>query len=61
MIQAEQEHALSAGWQVKLDTTIPSGSSTCHFTLWKATDEESRAWDGYSQLLEAKALARHKK
>ena len=61
MIQAAQEHALSAGWQVKFDTTIPSGSSTCHFTLWKATDDESRAWDGYSQLLEAKALARHKK
>ena len=58
MIDAAKELALSAGWQVKFDSTIPAGAATCHFTLSKATDEESRAWDQYSQLLEAKALTR---
>ena len=58
MIQAAQEHGLAEGWQVRFDSTIPAGASTCHFTLWKATDEERREWDRYSQLLEAKALTR---
>jgi hypothetical protein len=58
MIQAAQEHTLGRGWQVKFDSTIPAGAPTCHFTLWRATDEEARAWDAYSQTLEAKALTR---
>jgi hypothetical protein len=58
MIAAAQEHTLGRGWQVKFDSTIPAGAPTCHFTLWKATDEESAAWDAYSQTLEAKALTR---
>jgi hypothetical protein len=61
MIAAAQEHGLAAGWQVRFDSTIPAGAKTCHFTLWKATDEERAAWDSYSQLLEAKALTRHRK
>jgi len=60
MIEAAREHTLSKNWQVKFDSTIPAGAPTCHFTLWHATDEEARAWDGYSQLLEAKALTRKK-
>jgi len=61
MIQAAQEVALGPQWQVKFDSTIPAGAATCHFTLWKASDDEAREWNAYSQLLEAKALVRHKK
>lgn len=61
MIAAAQAHGLAAGWQVRFDSTIPAGATTCHFTLWKATDEERAAWDSYSQLLEAKALTRKRK
>jgi hypothetical protein len=60
MIQAAQEHGLAEGWQVRFDSTIPAGASTCHFTLWKATDEERAEWDRTSQLLEAKALVRRR-
>jgi len=60
IIQAAQEFALGAGWQVRFDSTIPAGAKTCHFTMWRATDEERQAWDSYSQLLEAKALTRHR-
>jgi hypothetical protein len=58
MIAAAQEHTLGRGWQVKFDSTIPAGAPTCHFTLWRATDEEAAAWDAYSKTLEAKALTR---
>ena len=29
--------------------------------MWNATDDERREWDTYSQLLEAKALTRHRR
>ena len=58
MIQAAQEHALSENWNVRFDSTIPAGAKTCHFTMWKASDEEQAQWNSYSQLLEAKALNR---
>lgn len=58
MIAAAREHGGFRGWEVKFDQTIPAGAETCHFTLWKATDEERAAWDEYTQLLEAKALKR---
>jgi hypothetical protein len=61
MIAAAQEVALGKQWQVRFDSTIPAGAPTCHFTLWKASDDEHRAWNEYSQLLEAKALTRHKR
>ena len=62
MIEAAQERALASGWQVRFDTTIPSGAHTCHFTLWKPQSERENAeWNSYSELLEAKALARHKR
>lgn len=57
MIEAAQEHALGRGWQVKFDSTIPAGATTCHFTLWKG-DPDDPAWNQYTQLLEAKALTR---
>jgi len=58
MIEAAQEHALGAGWQVKFDSTIPAGAPTCHFTVWKASEAEAAEWNRYSELLEAKALTR---
>ena len=61
MIDAAREHTLGRGWQVKFDTTIPSGAQTCHFTMWNATEAEAAEWDRYSQLLEAKALTRARK
>jgi len=61
MIAAAREHGKSFGFEVRFDTTIPSGAETCHFTLWKASDEEKEQWDGYTKLLEAKALARAKR
>jgi hypothetical protein len=61
MIDAAREHTLGKGWQVRFDSTIPSGAQTCHFTLWNATEEEAAEWNKYTQLLEAKALVRHKR
>jgi hypothetical protein len=61
MIEAAYQHALGRGWQVKFDSTIPAGAKTCHFTMWNATEAEAKAWTDYSQLLEAKALVRHKR
>jgi len=60
MIAAGKEHALGQGWQVKFDTTIPSGSTTCHFTMWNAPDAAAAEaeWNKYTHLLEAKALTR---
>jgi hypothetical protein len=58
MLDAAREHAMTKGWQVRFDTTIPAGASTCHFTLWNATESETTEWNRYSQLLEAKALIR---
>jgi hypothetical protein len=58
MIEAAREAARMRGWEVRFDSTIPAGASTCHFTLWKATDEERAQWEGYTKLLEAKALVR---
>ena len=59
MIEAAKHHTLGRGWQVRFDSTIPSGATTCHFTLSHAPGAEQ--WDAYSQLLEAKALTRHKR
>ena len=39
------EHGLGTRWQVRFDTTIPSGATTCHFTLWKASDAEAAEWN----------------
>ena len=61
MIEAAQEHTLGKGWQVRFDSTIPAGAPTCHFTLWNATDEEKAKWNQYTELLEAKALTRHRR
>lgn len=56
MLDAFEEAGLAPGFQVRVDTTIPTGAPTCHFTLWKATDEEGQAWGKYTRQLEEKAL-----
>lgn len=61
MLDAAIEFGGRFGFDVRFDTTIPSGAETCHFTMWKATDTEKAAWVSYTQLLEKKALERAKK
>ena len=62
MIDAADEHFRNQGrkmdFEVRFDTTIPSGAATCHFTLWRATGEERAHWDAHTKLLEAKAIVR---
>ncbi len=58
MIDAARELGSARGWEVRFDQTIPAGATTCHFTVWKASEGEAQAWNAYSQLLEAKALTR---
>jgi hypothetical protein len=61
MLDAAREHAARFGFEVRFDTTIPSGAATCHFTLWKPSPEERGAWEEYTRRLEEKALAHAKK
>jgi hypothetical protein len=65
MIDAATEYAKAHGFpmefEVRFDTTIPSGAPTCHFTLWRATGDERVQWQAYTHLLEAKAIVRARK
>ena len=61
MLDAAREKTNRFGFEVRFDTTIPSGSHTCHFTMWKASPEEKAQWETYTSLLEDKALVRAKK
>jgi len=56
MLDAVHEYGESHGFQVRFDSTIPAGAPTCHFTIWRATDEEKSEWEKYTQLIELKAL-----
>jgi hypothetical protein len=58
MLGAARDATRLRGWDVRFETTIPAGAETCHFTLWQATDAERAEWEGYTKLLEAKALTR---
>lgn len=61
MVEAAQEFAGKFGFEVRFDSTIPAGAETCHFTLWKAQPGEKEQWNGYTQLLNKKALEIAKK
>jgi hypothetical protein len=61
MLDAAREFSTSLGFEVRFDTTIPSGAPTCHFTMWRASDQEKAEWEGYTQLLNAKSLSHAKK
>ena len=59
MIDAAREFAGAHGFfDVRFDSTIPAGAPTCHFTMWKPTDEERTKWEEKTRLLELKALGR---
>jgi hypothetical protein len=61
MIDAAREYTGKFGFDVRFDTTIPSGAETCHFTMWRATGPEKQEWATYTRVLEEKALLRAKK
>lgn len=61
MIDAAQEITRRFGFEVRFDSTIPAGAPTCHFTMWKATDEERDVWNQTTRTINAKALARAKR
>jgi hypothetical protein len=56
MLDAAKESGLLEDWQVRFTQTIPAGSETCRFVLWRAAAEEKSEWGRYSQRLEEKAL-----
>ena len=58
MLDGAREFAGRFGFEVRFDTTIPSGAKTCHFTMWKADDAERAQWESYTKQLEQKALTR---
>ncbi len=61
MIEAAQEYAGKFGFEVRFDSTIPSGAPTCHFTMWRADDAEKKQWEETTRLIEEKALLRSKR
>ena len=61
MIDAAKEFAGEFGFEVRFDSTIPAGAPTCHFTLWKANEKEKAQWEGYTRILEEKALEHARK
>jgi len=56
MLEAAREVREELGFDVRFDTTIPSGSPTCHFTMWKPSEEERAQWEGTTKVIEDKAL-----
>jgi hypothetical protein len=56
MIDAAKEFAAWKGFEVRFDTTIPSGAQTCHFTMWMPTELEKGAWAKKTAELEKKAI-----
>jgi len=45
-------------FDVACDSTIPAGAPTCHFRMWRTTEDKAQAWVEYSRQLEEKALGR---
>src|SRR5262249_31928160 len=60
MIDAAQELRSDCEFDVRVDSTIPAGARTCHFTMWTAGTAEQAEWRKYTALLDAKALIRAK-
>jgi hypothetical protein len=61
MLEAAKEREGDFGFDVRFDTTIPSGAATCHFTMFKPDEQERAEWTKTTELIEAKALARAKR
>ncbi|MBI4728486.1 MAG: hypothetical protein HY775_03160 [Acidobacteria bacterium] len=58
MIEAARPLFGERGLDVAFASTIPSGSSTCHFDLSPKADPGTDAWIAYSDRLRARALRR---
>jgi hypothetical protein len=58
MLEALEETGLAQGFQIRFNCTIPAGAETCHFTLWRGSAAEKKAWAEYTRQLEGKALRR---
>lgn len=60
MLDAAFDYLQSQGrtdiWDVVFNTTIPSGSDTCHFEIFRGDPEKSRRWAEHTRQLEDKAL-----
>lgn len=57
MIDALKEFfGTDRGFQVRFDSTIPSGASTCRFTLWRSEGSDNDEWARFTELLDEKAL-----
>lgn len=56
MLEAAHEFGGRFGFEVRFDTTIPSGAPTCHFTVWKASADEKAEWEKTTAQIEKKAL-----
>jgi hypothetical protein len=61
MIEAAREFARGFGFEARFDSTIPAGAPTCHFTLWKPTENERAGWEATTRMIDEKALARARK
>ena len=55
------EQGRDAIWDVAFKTTIPSGSTTCLFEIFRGDPDASRAWVEYTKILENKALEKASK
>ena len=56
MIAAGRRRFGAGVFDVSFSSTIPSGSSVCHFDLFPKSSEASDAWNEYSERLKDKAL-----
>ncbi|KAF0250157.1 MAG: hypothetical protein FD167_444 [bacterium] len=56
MLEALSEFGEAENFQVRFDSTIPAGASTCHFTIWKTDSETGVAWQQHTQQMELKAI-----
>ncbi len=61
MIEAGREHTGWKEFEVRFDTTIPSGAPTCHFTMWQPTEAERGAWAKKTEDLERRAIEQSRK
>jgi hypothetical protein len=58
MLEALEETEIVRGFQLRFDCTIPAGAQTCHFTIWRGSEEDQKTWAEVTRQLEEKALQR---
>jgi len=56
MIAAARRAFGSGMFDVRFTSTIPSGSSVCHFDMFPKTPEQTDEWNDYSERLRGRAL-----